>query len=69
MLERQWEVSLGWIGLSMLIIRNAYSWVWWPRPLIPALGRHRQGKLYKFRASLVYILSSNTAKVMQRDSV
>ena len=30
--------------------------------LIPALGRQRQGDLCEFEASLVYILSSRTAR-------
>jgi hypothetical protein len=35
-------------------------------PLIPALGRQRQGDLYKFEASLVYRVSSRTAKPTQK---
>ena len=34
--------------------------------LIPALGRQRQAYLYEFKASLVYMVSSRTARDMQR---
>jgi hypothetical protein len=38
-------------------------------PLIPALGRQRQADLCKFEASLVYRMSSGSARVTQRNPV
>jgi hypothetical protein len=40
--------------------------VWWRTPLIPALGRQRQPE---FEASLVYKVSSRTARATQRNPV
>ena len=37
--------------------------------LIPALGRLRQEDLCEFKASLVYIVSSKTARAIQRNQV
>jgi hypothetical protein len=34
---------------------------WWPKPLIPVLGRQRQ-EISDFEASLVYKVSSRTAR-------
>ena len=41
----------------------------WCTPLIPALGRQRQADISDFEASLVYTLSSRTARTKQRDPV
>jgi hypothetical protein len=41
---------------------------WWPTPLIPALGRQRQVD-FGFEASLVYRVSSRTARATQRNPV
>ena len=38
-------------------------------PLIPALGRQRQADLCEFKASLVYSVSSRTARATQRNPV
>jgi hypothetical protein len=38
-------------------------------PLIPALGRQSQAELYRFEASLVYRVSSRTARATQRSPV
>ena len=38
-------------------------------PLISTLRRHRQRDLCKFEASLVYRLSSRTARVTHRDTL
>jgi hypothetical protein len=44
------------------------SQAWWCTPLIPALGgRGRQ--ISEFEASLVYRVSSRTARAIQRNSV
>jgi hypothetical protein len=38
-------------------------------PLIPALGRQRHVDLCEFKASLIYRVSSRTAKATQRNLV
>jgi hypothetical protein len=38
-------------------------------PVIRALERQRQARIYEFKASLVYRVSSRTAKTAQRNSV
>jgi hypothetical protein len=43
--------------------------VWWPTPLIPALGRGRGRWISEFEASLVYRVSSRTARAIQRNPV
>ena len=40
----------------------------WHTPLIPALGRQRQADS-EFEASLVYRVSSRTARIIQRNPV
>jgi hypothetical protein len=48
-------------------IRNSRSArQWWCTPLIPALGRQRQAE---FEASLVYRVSSRSARAIQRNPV
>jgi hypothetical protein len=50
--------------------RNAiYSKVQWLTPLIPALEEQRQGDLYQFKASLVYILNSRSSRNTEWDLV
>jgi hypothetical protein len=41
---------------------------WWCTPLIPALWRQRQ-EISEFEASLVYKVSSRTARAIQRNPV
>jgi hypothetical protein len=41
---------------------------WWRTPLIPALGRQRQA-ISEFEASLVYRMSSRTARATQKNPV
>jgi hypothetical protein len=41
---------------------------WWHTSLIPALGRQRQ-EISEFEASLVYKVSSRTARAIQRNPV
>ena len=48
--------------------RTVLNWAWWRTPLIPALGRQRQVDS-EFEASLVYKVSSRTAKAIQRNPV
>lgn len=43
-----------------------YSWSWWCTPLIIALGRQMQEGLGDFRASLVYIASSQKPGLSQK---
>ena len=42
---------------------------WWCTPLIPVFRRQRQVDLYELEASLVYRVSSRTARVTQRNPV
>jgi hypothetical protein len=42
--------------------------VWWFTPLIPAFGRQRL-RISEFEASLVYNVSSRTARAIQRNPV
>jgi hypothetical protein len=42
---------------------------WWHTPLIPALGRQRQARISEFKASLVFTVSSRTARATQRNPV
>jgi anthranilate phosphoribosyltransferase len=44
------------------------SRTWWHTPLIPALGRQRR-VISEFEASLVYKVSSRTARAIQRNLV
>jgi hypothetical protein len=41
---------------------------WWRTPLIPVLGRQRQAD-FAFEASVVYKVSSRTARATQRNPV
>jgi hypothetical protein len=42
---------------------------WWHTPLIPALGRQRHRRISEFEASLVYPVSSRTARAIQKNPV
>jgi hypothetical protein len=44
-------------------------WAWWHTPLIPALGGGRGRQISEFEASLVYKVSSRTARALQRNPV
>jgi hypothetical protein len=44
------------------------AWAWWCTPLIPAL-ESETGGFSEFKASLVYRVSSRTARATQRNSV
>jgi hypothetical protein len=47
------------------------SQTWWRTPLIPALGKQHLGSRWisEFKASLVYKVSSRTARATQRNPV
>jgi hypothetical protein len=50
--------------------RPAWWWWWWCTPLIPALRRQSRGRrISEFEASLVYRVSSRTARATQRNPV
>ena len=55
--------SLGW--LSRVLERVCLAELWWLMPVISALGRQRQEDLSEFEASLVYKVSSRTARATQ----
>jgi hypothetical protein len=57
------------ISNSWLIRIGKSARQWWHMPLIPALGRQRQADLCEFEASLVYRVSSRTARDIQRNPV
>jgi hypothetical protein len=48
------------------LLKTGESWTWWQLSLIPALGRQRQAD---FEASLVYRVSSRTARATQKNPV
>jgi hypothetical protein len=48
--------------------KEKVSWAWWHTPLIPALGGLRRW-ISEFKASLVYRVSSRTARAIQRNPV
>jgi hypothetical protein len=64
-------------GITFILMRysihlksKVYTWAWWRTPLIPALRKQRQEDLCEFEASLVYRVSSMTARaVTQRNPV
>jgi hypothetical protein len=43
--------------------------VWWLTPLILALGKQRQVDLCEFKASVIYRVSSRTARDKQRNPI
>jgi hypothetical protein len=76
-------VTLGWGGggthkgesrssclgyFSLAAVRHHDHWAWWRTPLIPALGG-RGRRISEFEASLVYKVSSRTARAIQRNPV
>jgi hypothetical protein len=50
-----------------VIRKSALAGQWWRTPLFPALGRGRRTS--EFKASLVYRVSSRTARATQRNPV
>jgi hypothetical protein len=55
-------------GASGPLETELHSQAWWRTPVIPALGRQRQW-ISEFEASLVYRVSSRTARAIQRNPV
>jgi hypothetical protein len=52
------------IILKSKLVKNKLSRAWWHTPLIPALGRQRQ--ISEFETSLVYKVSSRTARATEK---
>jgi hypothetical protein len=52
-------------GNKITVNKNNPAGQWWHMPLIPALGR----QISEFEASLVYRMSSRTARATQRNPV
>jgi hypothetical protein len=65
-LERQW-VTVSLMTSNMHLKMNKEAGRWWCIPLTPALERQRQVDLCEFEASLVYRVSSRTARATQRN--
>ena len=49
-----------------MVKKVSSDWAWWHTPLIPAFRRQRQW-ISVFEASLVYKVSSRTARAIQRN--
>jgi hypothetical protein len=47
---------------------HSLGWAWWHKPLLLALRRQRQA-VSEFKASLVFRVSSRTARAIQRNPV
>jgi hypothetical protein len=60
--------SCPWVQFPAPKEKEKGSQVWWPTALIPAPGRQRQA-VSEFEASLVYSVSSRTARATQRNPV
>jgi hypothetical protein len=58
----------GGMATSCKYKSESWSLAWWRMPLIPALGRQTQVDS-EFKASLVYRVSSRTARTIQRNPV
>jgi hypothetical protein len=56
------------LGFSSKVKETGRAGQWWHTPLIPALGRQKQA-VYELEASLVYRVSSRTARATQRNPV
>lgn len=50
-----------------LIIIPTFGQAWLHTPSIPALGRQKQVYLWEFKANLVYLVSSKTARPVKKD--
>jgi hypothetical protein len=50
-------------------LKTKQSQAWWRTPLIPALGGGRGRQISEFKASLVYRVSSRTARTTQRNPI
>jgi hypothetical protein len=55
------------VVLLLCFVNKTLAGRWWCTPLIPVLGRRR--RISEFKASLVYRVSSRTARATQRNPV
>jgi hypothetical protein len=60
--------TLSELGKSQKPVLENSGRAWWCRPLIPALGG-RGRRISEFKTSLVYRVSSRTARATQRNPV
>jgi hypothetical protein len=64
------SIFLQIITLHISLVRNPLgSWAWWRTPLIPQHSGGRGRQISEFEASLVYRVSSSTARAIQRNPV
>jgi hypothetical protein len=57
------------IPWSNELTKDNICWAWWHTPLIPALREAEAGGFLSFKVSLVYRVSSRTARATQRKPV
>lgn len=57
------------MGSGLLLLREPLCQVWWYIPITPVLWRQRLLDFYELKSSLVYTVSSTSAKIIQRGLV
>ena len=75
--QKERKVSHSKRGPAILAFKNQFysyfgrlkAFIQWYMPLIPAHGRQKWPDLFNFKASLIYISTSRTARTSQRDPV
>lgn len=57
------KVARSSLNNPFLPLKEEAGWVWWHVPFISGLGSHRQSNLCEFKANLIYIASSRSARI------